>query len=106
MTGLPKMDTFGSIDPYFSLKIIKHSKEVEGKVIQKSYNPEFNQRVEIEVKDALFVDLRDVVITVKDSDKAAFDEEVGIVALKFNIFLDNINDWAFSGRNKLTGKKN
>jgi hypothetical protein len=74
---LPKMDTFGSCDPYVKLKL--GAQEYKSKTIKGTYTPVWNEEFEFEVDQS---SAEDLVLQVFDWDKLSKDDFVGEVKIR------------------------
>ena len=79
---LPKMDSFGSCDPYCTLKVGTH--EFSSKIIKASYTPEWNEDFDFKIDPTHFVDPTNLdglrlEVTVFDWDRVSKNDIVGHV---------------------------
>jgi hypothetical protein len=72
---LPKMDTFGSIDPYAIVSF--EGMELRTKTVKNTYEPEWNETFEWYVGDVHKGCSKDLTVTIMDWDAGSKDDEVG-----------------------------
>jgi len=76
---LPKMDLFGSVDPYCVLRLGKE--ERKSSTIKKNYNPEWKEDFVFNIAD----EKEELVVTLYDWDRTSKDDLIGCARVKVTV---------------------
>jgi len=73
---LPKMDLFGSVDPYCVLRL--GNQERKSRIIKKIYNPEWKEDFSFNITD----EKEELMVSLYDWDRTSQDELIGVARVK------------------------
>ena len=73
---LPKMDLFGSVDPYCVLRL--GNQERKSRIIKKNYNPEWKEDFSFNITD----EKEELMVSLYDWDRTSKDELIGVARVK------------------------
>ncbi|KAH0795379.1 XYPPX repeat family protein [Histomonas meleagridis] len=85
--GLPKMDKFGKVDPYVVVQLFGDSMQRRTRVIQKEYNPKWNQEFSFLLRNPA---TQKAVLTLKDQDAVGNDDTIGMIEIPISSIPPNV----------------